>query len=228
MAERVAILACVHANLPALEAVLFDIALQGIRRIVSLGDIVGYGDHPRECLTLLKDVDISIMGNHEEAIMFYGEDFNPKARESLEWTQEELNSPSFSREENQALWQQLGIMQQVVEDGDVMYTHGSPRVPTREYVVPADVRNAEKMSGIFDMVKRVCFIGHSHVPHVYTSDRKHASPDALSGAIDLRNLGDRKILINVGSVGQPRDGSTAASYVTFDGDVVRFRRVGYR
>ena len=92
-------------------------------------------------------------------------------------------------------------MQQVVEDGDVMYTHGSPRVPTRDYVVPGDARNHEKMQGIFDLMKRVCFIGHSHIPHIYSSDMKHASPETVNGAIDLRKLGDRKVLINVGSVG---------------------------
>jgi diadenosine tetraphosphatase ApaH/serine/threonine PP2A family protein phosphatase len=118
-------------------------------------------------------------------------------------------------------------MQQVVEDGDVMYTHGSPRVPTREYVVPADARNHEKMQGIFDLVKKVCFIGHSHIPHIYTSDMKHASPESLGSAIDLRKLGERKALINVGSVGQPRDGDPRLSFVTFDGHIVRFVRLEY-
>jgi len=154
-------------------------------------------------------------------VMFYGEDFNPKARASLEWTKDQLNSTEFDRTENYDMWNFLGTMQQVVEDEDVMYTHGSPRVPTREYVVPNDIRNRDKMGGIFDLMKRVCFIGHSHVPHIYTSDMKHASPDALGGAIDLRKLGDRKVLINVGSVGQPRDGDPRLSYATFDGNIVR-------
>ena len=118
-------------------------------------------------------------------------------------------------------------MQQVVEDGDVMYTHGSPRIPTRDYVVPQDARNRDKMQEIFDLMKRVCFIGHSHIPHIYSSDMKHASPETVNNAIDLRKLGDRKVLINVGSVGQPRDGDTRSSYVTFDGNIVRFHRLEY-
>ncbi len=223
----VAILADIHSNLEALTRVFDHMAERGVQRIVCLGDIIGYGPNPRECLKLLFSSEIAIMGNHEEAVMFYGEDFNPKARASLEWTKDQLNSTSYERTENYDMWNFLGTMQQVVEDGDVMYTHGSPRVPTREYVVPQDARNREKMQGIFDLMKRVCFIGHSHVPHVYTSDMKHAAPESVGGAIDLRKLGDRKVLINVGSVGQPRDGDPRLSYATFDGSIVRFWRLDY-
>jgi predicted phosphodiesterase len=223
----IAIVADILANLEALTTVFDHMASKGVQRIVCLGDIIGYGPNPRECLKMLFRSEVAIMGNHEEAVMFYGEDFNPKARASLEWTKDQLNSNEFDRTENYDLWNFLGTMQQVVEDGDVMYTHGSPRVPTREYVVPADARNQEKMQGIFDLMKRVCFIGHSHIPHVYTSDMKHASPEGVGGAIDLRKLGERKVLINAGSVGQPRDGDVRLSYVTFDGHVVRFWRLEY-
>ena len=223
----VAIVADIHANIEALTVVLDHAESKGIKRIVCLGDIIGYGPNPRECLKLLFRSEVAIMGNHEEAVMFYGEDFNPKAKASLEWTKDQLNSTAFDRTENYDLWNFLGTMQQVVEDGEVMYTHGSPRVPTREYVVPADIRDKEKMQGIFDLMKKVCFIGHSHIPHVYTSDMRHASPESVNQAIDLRKLGDRKVLINVGSVGQPRDGDVRTSYVTFDGNVVRFWRLDY-
>jgi predicted phosphodiesterase len=223
----VAILADIHANIEALTTVLDHASSRGITRIVCLGDIIGYGPNPRECLKLLFRSEVAIMGNHEEAVMFYGEDFNPKAKASLEWTKDEMNSSAYDRTENYDLWNFLGTMQQVVEDGDVMYTHGSPRVPTREYVVPADARNQEKMQGIFDLVKRVCFIGHSHIPHIYSSDFRHAAPENVNHAIDLRKLGDRKVLINVGSVGQPRDGDVRTSYATFDGNVVRFWRLDY-
>lgn len=223
----VAILADIHSNLEALTRALEHMASRGVERIVCLGDIIGYGPNPRECLQLLFRSEVAIMGNHEEAVMFYGEDFNPKARASLDWTKDQLNSTAYDRTENYDLWNFLGTMQQVVQDGDVTYTHGSPRVPTREYVVPQDARNREKMQGIFDLFPRVCFIGHSHVPHVYTSDMKHASPESLGMAIDLKKLGDRKVLVNVGSVGQPRDGDPRLSYVTWDGSVVRFWRLDY-
>ena len=222
-----AIISDLHANLAAAQAVFADIQRRMIRDVVCLGDMIGYGPNPREVLDSCRVCRFVLMGNHEEAVMFYGEDFNPKARASLEWTKDQLNSPEFDRTENYDLWNFLGTMQQVVEDGDVMYTHGSPRVPTREYVVPADAANIEKMQGIFALIKRVCFIGHSHIPHIYTSDNKHAAPEKLGGAIDLKKLGDRKVLINVGSVGQPRDGDPRLSFVTFDGSVVRFHRLDY-
>lgn len=224
----VAIVADIHANIEALSVVLDHVQSKGITRLICLGDIIGYGPNPRECLKLLFRSEVAIMGNHEEAVMFYGEDFNPKAKASLEWTKDQMNSSQFDRTENYDLWNFLGTMQQVVEDGDVMYTHGSPRVPTREYVVPADARNTEKMQGIFDLIKRVCFIGHSHIPHIYSSDMRHAAPENVNQAIDLRKLGEgRKVLINVGSVGQPRDGDVRSSYVTFDGNIVRFWRLDY-
>lgn len=223
----IAIVGDIHSNIEALTRVFEDMDARGITRIVCLGDVIGYGPNPRECLQMMFASEVAVMGNHEEAVMFYGEDFNPKARASLEWTKDQLNSADYERTENYDLWNFLGTMQQIVEDGDVMYTHGSPRVPTREYVVPADIRNTEKMAGIFDLIQKVCFIGHSHIPHVFTSDMKHASPEALKGAIDLRKLGDRKILINAGSVGQPRDGDPRLSYLTFDGNIVRFHRLDY-
>ena len=134
----IALLADIHSNIEALSRVFEDMESRGVSRIICLGDVIGYGPNPRECLKMLFHSEVAIMGNHEEAVMFYGEDFNPKARASLEWTKDQLNSTEFDRTENYDLWNFLGTMQQVVEDEDVMYTHGSPRVPTREYVVPAD------------------------------------------------------------------------------------------
>ena len=85
----VAIVADIHANIEAMSAVMDDLAHRGISRIICLGDIIGYGPNPRECLKLLFQSEVAIMGNHEEAVMFYGEDFNPKARASIEWTKDE-------------------------------------------------------------------------------------------------------------------------------------------
>lgn len=222
-----AILSCVHANLPALQAVLRDIEARGIDRIVSLGDMVGYGSHPRECLALLAKAEISLMGNHEEALLFHGQDVNPKALPSLEGTAAELSSDAYPPEENARLWSILQATTGPVQVGDVMYAHGSPRLPTREYVVPGDANNPEKMAAIFALVKRVCFVGHSHIPHAFLSDGWHASPEACGGELDLLAHPGVKALINVGSVGQPRDGDPRATYVTFNGHVAQFHRVAY-
>jgi diadenosine tetraphosphatase ApaH/serine/threonine PP2A family protein phosphatase len=91
-------------------------------------------------------------------------------------------------------------------------------------MVPADIRNREKMREIFDMIPSLCFVGHSHIPGVYTDSMRFYSPDRLGGTYS-HNGG--KALINVGSVGQPRDGDPRSSYVTFDGTTVRFHRIEY-
>ena len=108
----------IHGNLEALEVALVDIERRSIQTVFCLGDVIGYGPDPRECLKMLFASEVAIMGNHEEAVMFYGEDFNPKARASLEWTKDQLNSTDHDRTENYDLWNFLGTMQQVVEDED--------------------------------------------------------------------------------------------------------------
>ena len=220
----IAILADVHANIEALTSVMADMESRGVSRIVCLGDVIGYGPNPRECLQALFVSEVAIMGNHEEAVMFYGEDFNEKARQALEWTKEQLNSSKYDRTENYELWNFLGCLEESRQEGDILYVHGSPRVPTKEYMVPADIRNREKMREIFDMIPSLCFVGHSHIPGVYTDSMRFYSPERLGGTYS-HNGG--KALINVGSVGQPRDGDPRASYVTCDGTTVRFHRVEY-
>ena len=148
---RFAIISDIHANIEALTAVLSHIADQNIPDIVCLGDVIGYGPNPRECIEIIANARFSLMGNHEEAVMFYGEDFNEKARQALEWTKEQLNSPDYDRTANYELWNFLGSLEETREEGDVLFVHGSPRVPTKEYMVPQDIRNRDKMTEIFSM-----------------------------------------------------------------------------
>ena len=223
-----AILACVHANLPALESVLEHAKGSGATQIVSLGDVVAFGRQPRECLKRLSSCEISILGNHEDALLNGGRPSSGAMGASDDGTRAALTSPDQDRRESDGLWRVLGRMQRIVEEGDVAYTHGSPRMPTLEYVVPHDSRDSEKMRGIFELVKRVCFIGHSHVPHLYLSDGTHQAPDQIGGEFRLASLGTRKALVNVGSVGQPRDGDPRPSYCTFDGETIRWHRIDVR
>jgi len=219
-----AIISDLHGNLAAAEAVFADIRRRMIRDVVCLGDMIGYGPNPREVLDLCRDCRFVLMGNHEEAVMFYGEDFNEKARKALDWTKEQLNSSKYDRTENYELWNFLGSLEESHTDDDILYVHGSPRVPTKEYMVPGDVRNKDKMREVFELVPRICFVGHSHIPGVYTDSFRFYSPDRLGGTYS-HNGG--KALVNVGSVGQPRDGDPRSSYVTFDGTTVRFHRLEY-
>jgi predicted phosphodiesterase len=221
-----AIVSDIHGNYEALCAALAYLRRMMVGEVVCLGDIIGYGPNPRECVELMMDCRIVIRGNHEDAVLFYGEDFNPKAREALEWTRDQLNSPEFDRQQNYELWNFLGQMQELHREDGVMYAHGSPRDPTKEYVVPGDVKHSpDKMEEIFDLIERVCFVGHSHIPGIYTQE----------GTFHYKTLPNltyklppgKKALVNVGSVGQPRDGDPRPCFVTFDGTTVKFHRIEY-
>ena len=223
----IACLSDIHSNTEALEAVLSEVESLGVDRILCLGDIIGYGPEPRATLLRVIDVcEMSLLGNHEQGCMFYASDFNPKARQAIDWTRDQLNRRDCPREENMRLWNFLDGMQQTFREGDMLLAHGSPRDPVKEYLVPKDAEDTAKMKGCFDLFEdaSLCFVGHSHVPGVYPESGGFEPPD--QHADGFRPNGSRAI-INIGSVGQPRDGDTRASFVTYDGEAVRFHRVEY-
>lgn len=221
-----AIISDIHANWEALQSVLHDAAQMGAKEIYCLGDLVGYGPNPRECLDLLEQLELSVVlqGNHDEAILRDPLGFNPRAAAALRWTKKELLSPLPERNAPQRRRMYLEKLPQTHQEGDLLFVHGSPRDPLREYVFPEDKYNARKMGDIFDRVRRCCFAGHTHVPGVFTQDRRFLTPEELG---DGFRLDDTKAFCNVGSVGQPRDGDLRACYVLFDGEVIRYRRVEY-
>lgn len=222
---RRAIISDIHANLASFEAVLGDIETQNVDSTYCLGDVIGYGPDPRECLKLSQELDLNLMGNHEEAVLFEPIGFNPKARVAIEWTKDQLSDPSQPQDENRELWNFVGSMlDRHMEDG-VLYVHGSPREPTREYIFVSDVQNREKMDDIFSCLdQKTCFSGHTHTAGIFTEDYQFLTPASFGNRF---TLDDRKVIINVGSVGQPRDGDPRSSYVIFDGETVEFRRVDY-
>lgn len=223
----IAIISDLHSNLEAVQRVFADIDRQRISTVYCLGDVIGYGANPREVLRLVMErCKMTILGNHEHALMYYAEDFNEKARAALEWTRNLLNSPEHRREENYRFWGFLGDRPQAERDEDTLYVHGSPRHPVMEYMLPRDVKNPAKMKAVFERQdRRICFVGHSHVPGVYTEAGEFFKPEAVNGSYKFPK--DRKTLINIGSVGQPRDGDVRLSYVSYDGETVRFHRLEY-
>lgn len=221
---KVAIVSDIHSNIEAFHEVLRDIETHQVDEILCLGDIIGYGPNPRECIEIARNFAFNLLGNHEEAVLFLAEDFNQKARQAVDWTRDQLNSEEHPVESNHEMWNFLGDLRKQVERGDVLYVHGSPRIPTREYVMPRDVNNREKMEDIFRMIPKVCFVGHTHVPGVFTEDFQFFHTSMLKNTYTLE---DQKVLINIGSVGQPRDGDNRASYVTFDGETVEWHRISY-
>ena len=223
----IAFISDIHSNTEALEACLSEIEKLGAERVLCLGDVIGYGAEPRATLLRVMDVaEFSLLGNHEHGAMFYASDFNPRARAAIEWTRDQLNDRSCSREENMRMWSYLGEMKETHVEGDMMFVHGSPRDPVRDYMVPKDGHDQEKMTEVFAKMGDAtrCFVGHSHVPGVYPRSGGFVTPTETDNVYEL---GDEPAVINVGSVGQPRDGDVRASFVTCDGGAVRFHRVAY-
>lgn len=233
---KTAIISDLHGNVPALEVALADAASRGVERYVCLGDVVGYGAQPRHCLARVMELiqanpeqgiqaGLCLMGNHEDALLFHADDFNPKARAAIEWTREEVGRDP---ERADQFWDFLGGLEPSARDEVAMFAHGSPRNPVREYILPRDGSNHEKMQANFAVMDRpLCFIGHSHVPCIYTDDGRIRKPKDHGASIKIADLHSEKTIINVGSVGQPRDEDPRLSYVLFDGEQVTFLRLEY-
>lgn len=241
-----AIVSDLHGNTPALDVALADARRRGAERYVCLGDVVGYGAEPRQCLDRVMRLcvpgasdpagdgaladGLCLLGNHEYALLHSAEDFNPKARAAIEWTREEL-SRDEDPERGYAYWDFLASLEPRRADEVALFAHGSPRDPVREYVLPRDIHDRAKMDANFavmaQMDRGVCFVGHSHVPAIYYQDGSRFLPRDTEGPYALGDLAVNKAIVNAGSVGQPRDGDARLSYVLFDGSAVTFVRLPY-
>ncbi len=218
-----AILSDIHGNLEALQAVLQDIQSQDVDEIYCLGDIVGYGPNPRECIDMVQEFNLCILGNHDQGALFDPEGFSSGAEKAIFWTREQLEQPDHGNGVIRR-WNFLAELPRSWRESPGLYVHGSPRNPLNEYVFPEDIYNARKIEKLFSLVEQFCFQGHTHVPGVFTEDLQFLTP---ADAGQRYRLGSQKVMVNVGSVGQPRDGDWRSSYVLFDGEQVYFRRVEY-
>jgi predicted phosphodiesterase len=219
-----AIISDIHSNLEALQAVLADIEAQQVDEIYCLGDIIGYGPNPRECIDLVMDFRIVLLGNHDQGAMFDPEGFNPSAERAIFWTRAQLESPSDGRDDREKRWEFLAERPRSIKENGYLFVHGSARNPLNEYVFPEDIYNQRKMERIFALVDRYCFQGHTHVPGIFTENLQFLAPEDLEYTYKLDG---RKTLCNVGSVGQPRDGDWRACYILLDGEAIHYRRVEY-
>ncbi len=196
-----------------------------VQQIRCLGDAIGYGPNPREVLKRVADCEFTLMGNHEEGLLFYAEDFNPRARAALDWTRDQLNDPSCDKDDNYSFWSLIDSLPKVERRDDALFVHGSLRNETKDYVMPEDIDNLDKMAEIFSLMDRNrCFFGHTHIPGVWTEGGVFKRPAELDYEYVVPS---EKVVINVGSVGQPRDGDNRACYVLVDEDRIIFRRVEY-
>lgn len=213
---RIALFGDIHANLEALEAVLADASELGATEYVCLGDIVGYNADPAACLEIVRAMNCpTVKGNHDdEASGTHSLDsMNPVAAAALEWTRQQL-----SDEQRQWLTR-LRMVRQVM---DFTVVHSTLDQPVNwNYVT----NRFDAMANFSYQFTPVCFHGHTHVPRVFVQTDKVQEVQADSIAIEP----GAKYFINVGSVGQPRDGDWRACYAIYDFDskVVTYRRIEY-
>jgi predicted phosphodiesterase len=219
-----AIVSDIHANLEALEAVLADMAGEGVDSVYCLGDIVGYGPNPRECIDRVIGFDQSILGNHDQGALYDPEGFSSGAERAIFWTRDQLELPNGDPEQMAKRWRFLSELPRTVREGPFTFVHGSVRNPLSEYVFPEDIHNPKKLERLFALIDRYAFQGHTHVPGIFTEDGRFLSPDEVGGRYPLPAT---KIMVNVGSVGQPRDGDPRACYILLHDNLIEFRRVPY-
>lgn len=212
------VLADIHANLAAFQAALS--AAGEFDEIWCLGDIVGYGPDPDECVALLRShPHVAVAGNHDWAAIgrldLY--EFNPSARAAAEWTSDHL------RPESRRYLESLPIRE---GRGAFTLVHGSPRQPVWEYIDETDVA-AENL----DLLETpYCLVGHTHVPAVHTLPGTGAETEGTLADSDIvLRLGSGPLILNPGSVGQPRDGDPRAAFAIVDPDArtAILRRVAY-
>lgn len=215
---RILLLADIHANLVALEAVLADAADSSWDKAWALGDTIGYGSEPNECLARLRELNASTLaGNHEAAAIgeLPTDKFNPQARAAIDWTAGVL-AP-----ENR---QYVMAMPLRLEMDRLTLVHGSPRNPVWEYLTS----EAAAAANLAHFATQGCLVGHSHVPFLARMDGMKAVLVAPAPHEPLP-IGKARYYLNPGSVGQPRDGDPRASYALLDTVkwTVEFHRAQY-
>ncbi|MEE4310812.1 MAG: metallophosphoesterase family protein [candidate division KSB1 bacterium] len=215
---RYAIISDIHSNLEALTAVFEHIDTQNADEIICLGDIVGYGPNPNECIDLVRThCSIVLQGNHDFASLdsSRADYFNEYARKAIYWTIECL-------EESKSAF--LSSLPLAGKAGGALFVHASPEEPVAwNYIFSLD--DAIRNFSYFDTP--VCFHGHSHIPINYIQSDEHDF--CINKDVEIYINENEKYLINVGSVGQPRDGNPDGAYGMFDSETKEFRlhRVAY-
>lgn len=226
----IAVISDIHSNVAALQAVFKDIDAHNVDEVICLGDVVGYGPKPCECLDLvMQRCSVCLCGNHDQAVFLEPSNFNVAAEAACYWTRRQLELDTGS-ENGKKRWEFLGKMPLRHEIGQMLFVHGSPRKPVNEYLFPEDAySNPSKLTSNFERMngKQACFVGHTHVPGVFYDDPYFEPPDELTEPLSYEICEFERAIINVGSVGQPRDRDPRASYVIIDGDEVKFLRVEY-
>jgi len=217
---RVAVISDIHGNVHALEASLAALEQEEPDAIWCLGDMIGYGPRPNECCTRVREVtDVCLVGNHDLGVLdrISLDDFSYEAAASAYWTRGVLD------ESSRGFLDGLAPGAEIPDAGAELY-HASPRDPIWEYVLDAGSMRA----ALHDTVQPVIMVGHSHVPLVARIEDDQVSAYHAPDGIEV-DLSAGRVLMNPGSVGQPRDGDPRAAFLMLDLEEQRawFRRVDY-
>ena len=212
---RTAIISDVHANLEALEATLKEIDQQAVDSIVCLGDVVGYGANPDECCSLVREhCDFSLLGNHDAAVTGAMDEayYYDAARFALRWTRDHISEDNYR-------W--LYGLPYTSVDGEVAYFHSAPIMPSGFFYV---VQNNEAQTHvqIYDRLKSINFIGHAHLTTIFSVTAKKAKG---SDAKHVALREGTKYIVNVGSVGQPRDRDPRSCFTIWDNEEEKLEHV---
>jgi len=223
---RFAIVSDLHSNAEAISAVFSRLDREGVERVICLGDVIGYGPDPEHSIDMvMRHCDLTLCGNHDEAVMRGAQDFNPVARAVIEYNRRLLKPSLLSGSVRRGRWRFLEQLPTTYKQGDYLMVHGSPRDPVHEYIMKTDVIFIpDKIRDVFEHFEGLCFVGHTHFPGVFTEDLQFREPAQLEHVFEWNG---EKAIVNVGSVGQPRDGDPRASCVIVEDGVIRFLRTEY-
>lgn len=202
---KYAIISDIHSNLEALRKALSIIDEKEVDEIICLGDIVGYGANPNECVDIVRErCSTIVLGNHDAAALnvSLAHDFNAIARKAVVWTSTTLN------EVNRKFLSSLPLVER---KPNILFVHSSPQSPEAwDYIIDSD----DAFSAIRHFEEQICFIGHTHVPGIYTQRGRAKTIDR-----------DEQCIVNVGSIGQPRDGNPMLSFGIFDSHTWEFELI---
>ncbi|MCX7911136.1 MAG: metallophosphatase family protein, partial [Endomicrobia bacterium] len=216
----IAIISDIHSNFEALNAVIDDFKNYSITEIFCCGDIVGYGPNPNECIEILKNKNIlSVIGNHDAAIIdeVNLDWFNKDAKEAI------LINKKIISQEN---LKYIKTLPRYIIKNELLLVHGSPRDPIYEYLLTPNFLEIN----IKHMKQKICFCGHTHIPLIYSKSSDEKSKIYYpKNNFSIKLEKDKKYIINVGSIGQPRDLDNKACYVIFDDEnyILHFKRIDY-
>ena len=211
---KIGIISDIHSNIEAL-TVCFDwLDAHDIKEIVCLGDVVGYGADPNPCCELIRDnCDVTLLGNHDAAVIGVMEIgyYYAAARDAIYWTRSQLTPENFE-------WLYSLPYTYVDEENDVSYFHSAPIRPSGFYYV-VQTKDARAHTAVYGKLKAFNFVGHSHLPNQYMINDTKAK-DVTGRQLTAKS--SRKFIVNVGSVGQPRDKDPRLCFGIYDTEAKSF------